>query len=133
MEKEKNDELTAPKLDIWDYFHQVNKAALSIAPPLAIFYEMVIAPPFQKRTIEFMQSVAEKCKKYEKRFDDFKPVNLVNNELFQSAFNYSARVAVQTHQEEKLEALRNALLNTVVMKDLDENYKLLYFSYISLI
>lgn len=133
MSKEKKGKLAVPKTDIWDYLYSANKAALSIAPPLAAFYEMVIAPPFQKRTIEFMQSVVEKCKKFEEKFDEFKPANLVDNDLFQSAFNYSARIAAQTHQKEKLEALRNALLNTVIMKDLDENYKLLYFSYLEIV
>ena len=49
MGNDKKDELKVPKPDIWDYLHKVNKAALSVAPPLAAFYEMVIAPPFQKK------------------------------------------------------------------------------------
>lgn len=130
MKKNKKDKLPTPTYDIWDVLHQSTKAALSVIPPLATFYEMVIAPPFQKRTIEWMQTVAVACSDFEKRFDEFKPENLVNNELFQSAFNHSARIAVQTHQTEKLETLRYALLNTVIMKDLNENYKILFLKHI---
>ncbi|MCW8823605.1 MAG: hypothetical protein OQK63_05940 [Ignavibacteriaceae bacterium] len=133
MAAKKKIDIVPPKPDIWDYLYQANKAALTVVPPLATFYEMVIVPPFQKRTIKFMQSVVVKCQEYEHKLDEFKPENLVNNELFQSAFNYSARIAVQTHQKEKLEILQNALLNTVIMNDIDENYKLLFFSYIETI
>ena len=65
-----------------------------------------------------------------KKVIEFKPENLAENEVFQSAFAAAARIAVQSHQKIKLEALSNALLNTVIMKDLEENYKLLFFSYI---
>jgi hypothetical protein len=130
MKNKKSETLKPPGLDIWDYLYKANKAALSTIPPLGAFYELVIAPPFQKRTLEFMKSIAEKCMELENKLDDFRPVNLVKNELFQSTFNYAARIAAQTHQNEKLDALQNAILNSVIIKNIDEAYKLIFFSYI---
>ena len=124
------DPLEPPKQDIWDYLHKATKVALTVCPPARILYEIAIAPPFQLRTIEWMNMVAIKLKKQDEKFNELKPENLANNEVFQSAFAASARIAVQTHQKEKLEALCNALLNTVIMKNLDENFKLLFFNYI---
>ena len=124
------DPLEPPKQDIWDYLNKATKAAFTVCPPARILYEIAIAPPFQLRTIKWMNMVAIKLKQQDEKFNELKPENLTNNEVFQSAFTASARIAVQTHQKEKLEALCNALLNTVIMKDLDENFKLLFFAYI---
>lgn len=124
------DPLEPPKKDARDINYQLKAATLSVFPLLKEFYELVIEPPFQQRSIAWMNTIAEKCMEYEKKFVEFKPENLVINETFQSAFAASARIAVQSHQKEKLEALYNALLNTIVMKDLEENFKLLFFSYI---
>jgi hypothetical protein len=124
------DPLEPPKKDARDTNYQLKAATLSVFPLLKEFYELVIEPPFQQRTTIWMNTVAKRCREYEKKFNGFIPENLVKNEVFQSAFAASARIAVQTHQKEKLEALCNALLNTVIMKDLDENFKLLFFAYI---
>ena len=127
------DPLEPPKKDASDTNYQLKGATLSVFPLLKEFYELVVEPPFQQRTIAWMNTVAEKCREYEKKFKEFKPENLASNEVFQSAFAASARIAVQSHQKEKLEALRNALLNTVIMKDLNEIYKSLFLSFIETI
>ena len=124
------DPLEPPKKDSSDTNYQLKGAVFSIFPLLKEFYELVIEPPFQQRSTIWMNTVAERCREYEKQFKEFSPENLVKNEVFQSAFAVSARIVVQSHQKEKLEALKNALLNTVIMKDLDENFKLLFFNYI---
>ncbi len=126
----KDDRFTPPKEDIWDVSYKLTKAALSVAPPFAEFYQVVIKPPFQKRMLNWMEIIAEECKKNETIRDDFKPENLINNDIFQSAFAQCSRIAVQTHQKQKIEALKNALLNTVIMIDLEENSKFLFVNYI---
>jgi predicted nucleic acid-binding OB-fold protein len=55
--------------------------------------------------------------------EDFKPENLNKNEVFISAFTKCSRIAIQIHQKEKLEALKNVMLNTIFMKGLDENFE----------
>ena len=126
----KNSNLNLPKEDIWDYLYKGNQIALSVFPPAKVFYELLVAPPIKIRTADWMKNVKEAIEKLEKIYDGFKIESLVNNELFQSALISSTRIAATTHQKEKLEALRNALLNTIIMKDLEENFKLLFFNYI---
>lgn len=120
--------LDVPKPDIWDIFYQVNKTALSVVPPIGLFYEVVIAPPFQKRTIEWMESINNTIYELDKRYNDLKYENLALNELFHTAFNILSKIAIQTHQKEKLEILKSALINTVIIKNIDENYKLMFIN-----
>ena len=140
----KKDDLTPPKEDIFDKLNKVTEVAFSVgslsvdptfgllsAGALALF--KTIAPSYQKRLYNWMNDVVEKINELENKYDEFKAENLVNNELFLSAFQSSSRIAVQSHQKEKLDALRNALINTVIMKDIDENYKLLFITYIETI
>lgn len=123
MENKKQD-LTPPKEDIWDLLYKGNKAALSIFPPAREFYEMVINPPFQKRMIEWMHSVRETFAEHSEKFESLRPENLSNNEEFIDMFFEVTERVKKTHEEEKINRLRNFLVNSVIADDEEEVDKL---------
>jgi hypothetical protein len=51
---------------------------------------------------------------------DFKIENLANNEMFITTFTCALTIAIRNHQEEKIEALRNAVLNTALINSTEE-------------
>jgi hypothetical protein len=52
--------------------------------------------------------------------------NLPNNELFITVVLQATSIALRNHQEEKLEALRNAVVNSVLPSSADDDIKLMF-------
>ena len=75
---------------------------------------MVIASPIEKRRDEFLEDLAWVVRETANKVDDFQPEKLAQNETFVSATLQAARIAVSTHQREKRQYLRNALLHVAV-------------------
>lgn len=132
MEDSKPD-LTPPKEDIWDYLHKANKAALSIFPPAQAFYEMVINPPLQKRSVEWMYSVKQMFEEHSEKFESLRPENLRDNEEFIDLFFEVSERVKKTSDKEKVNRLRNYLLNCVISEDQSEREKLEILRIIDLI
>lgn len=57
----------------------------------------------------------------QEKIDCFKIEELANNEVFIDAVTYATIIAIRNHQEEKLEALRNAVLNTALFPSAEED------------
>lgn len=111
--------LEVPQKEPVDYVHAVLKTAIASIPRWwaatgAEIFSMVIASPIEKRRDEFMEDLAWVVRETAARVDDLQPEKLAQNEAFVSAVLYAARIAMSTHQREKREYLRNALLNIAV-------------------
>lgn len=123
-----------PKPTPWDYAYTAAKAALSAVPvlggPAAELFAAILAPPITRRRDEWLHALAEALSSLEDRVDGFNPGSLAQNDAFVSAALQSTRVALQTHQTEKLDALRNALLNIAVGRAPDEDQQAMFLSYI---
>ncbi len=123
-----------PEAEFKDEFQQWVKSAIGDIIPmgntLTSVFSSFVSPKNEKRREEFLRDVAYWIMKLSRQNETFKPENLMNDEKFISSIQLVVSISVKTYQKEKLEALRNALLNTIVMKDLDENFKLLFFTYI---
>jgi hypothetical protein len=107
------------------------KAAIGSIPkwwaaPGAEILAMVIASPIEKRRDEFLEDMAWVIRETAARVDDLQPEKLAKNESFISAVAYAARIAMSTHQREKLEALRNAVLNVALSKTSDEEKHIVF-------
>lgn len=115
-----------------DYIHTGIKAGLSTAPfiggPIAEFFSFVIAPPLEKRRTEWLIEIYKRLQLLEKTSEDFKPENLAKNEKFFSVFLQATQIAMRTHQKEKLEALRNAVINSVIIPTIDENLQMIFLN-----
>ena len=117
-----------------DYAHAGVRAGLSIAPylggPLTEFFSMVITPPLEKRRDAWIIEIFTRLKKLEEKVEGFKIENLAQNEIFISTLLYATPVAMRTHQKEKLEALRNAVINSALSPSIDENLQWMFLNLI---
>jgi hypothetical protein len=117
-----------------DYAHAGVRAGLSLAPvlggPLVEFFSMVVAPPLEKRRDAWLIDIINRLKKLEREDEGFKIENLAQNEEFISTLLYATQVAIRTHHEEKLEALRNIVVNSALDITAEENIHLIFMNMI---
>jgi len=116
------------KPTIGDIGYSLTKAALGGGVPE--LYSMVITPPLTKRFYKWIKSIDERVKKLEKIVDDFSVEKLGKDEMFLTAFMEATNIALRNHDEKKLEALRNAVLNSSLPNSPEENIQLLFLRYV---
>jgi hypothetical protein len=120
------------KPNVGDYVHTALRAGLSTAlfvgGPLAEFFSMVISPPLEKRRDAWLIEIFTRLKQLEERAEGFKVENLAQNENFISVLFYASLTAMRTHKQEKLEALRNAVINSALRPPVDENLQLMFLN-----
>lgn len=125
---------TPPEANKGDKTHALIKGVISALPylggPAAELFAIVIAPPLQQRQIEWMNKVADCLNTMLKDRDGFEIKTLKDDPNFVSIVLHSTRLAIQNHQEEKLIALRNAVVNTALGIDINENLQQLFLEYI---
>jgi hypothetical protein len=105
--------LEVPEQSKGDVAHAIVKAGLSAIPivggPAVELFQYVVQPPLERRRGEWMAQVGEKLQELEDT--GFNIVELQGNEQFLSAVMHASQIALRTHQVEKLNALRNAIVN----------------------
>jgi hypothetical protein len=89
---------------------------------------MIIQPPLERRRAAWMERVAEGLKTLEER--GLNVENLQQNEDFVSAVMQASQIAIRTHQEKKLEALQNAVLNVASHQAPDDALQLMFLNFI---
>jgi len=123
-----------PKQSAGDAGHALAKGvigAISIAGALASeIFNLVIAPPLTKRRDEWMNSIAEGLKELEEKVEGFKIEELSKNEIFITTVMQASQAAVRNHQKEKLEALRNAVLNAALPNAPEEDIQLMFLNFV---
>ena len=90
----------------------------------------VITPPLERRRAEWMVSVYNKLTSLEKRINNFSFKALSEKPFFIDAFMQAFQIAMRNHDEAKLEALRNAVVNTAKPTFPEES---VYLTFLSLI
>ena len=120
----------APKASPGDAAHSLIRAAVSATPvvggPAAVIFEAILRPPIEKRRDEWIESIVAELKKLEADFDEVKMENLREHEGFITTLASASQIAMRTHQDEKLEALRNAVLNTAMRSEPDEDLQAIF-------
>ncbi|HCO22448.1 MAG TPA: hypothetical protein DIT97_05070 [Gimesia maris] len=108
-----NEDMATPRQTRGDVAHTIVKAGLSSVPVIGgaavELFQHVVQPPLEKRRAEWMEQVGQRLKELEENGLDLE--SLQDNDQFISAAMHASQIALRTHQEEKLEALRNAVLN----------------------
>lgn len=107
-----------------DYIHAAVKAAASAVPfaggPLAVLFDSVFSAPLEKRKEAWLEqmgfAISELCAK----LDGMTPEKLSENEAFISTCLHASQIALRSHQQEKIIALRAAIMNSVLLVTLDE-------------
>jgi hypothetical protein len=107
------EKLSVPKPAAGDVAHAVVKGILSTVPwaggTAAELLELVLAPPLSKRRDEWMETVAKRLQDVEANLN-----SLADDPAFVTTVLQATQIALRTHQEEKLEALRYAVVNSAI-------------------
>src|SRR5688572_6119346 len=125
------DSLRPPERSRGDATHAGIKAALSMIPVAGELFEAIISPPLSRRQDAWMKVVAEGLLLLQEKVESFDPANLKNNEPFVTTVLEATAAAMRTHQKEKLEALRNVVLNAAMLNPAEEDLQLLFVHWIS--
>ncbi len=122
-----------PKKTAKDVVYAIIKGALGELPGGSMSGELlalVISPPLAKRTTEFMESVARDMADIQNKVEQLQPDKLANNELFITATVQATQIAIRNHQSEKLEALRNSVLNTAMLTESRDDMVQTFLAYV---
>ncbi|GJE53243.1 hypothetical protein GOFOIKOB_6320 [Methylobacterium tardum] len=79
-----------------------------------------VATPTAVRQAHWFNRLGEAVYELQTRLSGFDPKSLDNNEEFLTAVLAATHIALRTHHEEKLEALKNTVLNTAAGLSLDD-------------
>ena len=126
------DEHPVPKRSAGDVAHAITKAGLSIVPvvggPAVELFQYVIQAPLEKRREEWMARIGEGISKLVSEGPNLEALR--DNEQFVSVVMQATQIAVRTHQQEKLEMLRNAVLNVATGKSTDESLQTMFLNFV---
>ena len=129
-----DDKYKVPAAAAGDAAHALAKGAVGAVPYaggfLAELLQIVVAPPLEKRKAEWMNGVAEGLKKLEEKVEGFSVENLKDNEQFISTVVSASQAAIKTHEQEKLEALRSAVLNVAKGSGLTADQEAMFLGFI---
>lgn len=112
-------EITPPREETSDKILSLVKAGLELLPggPLFGYFVNTFLPlQLQKRTQEWMQQVSNGLSKVTHELD-----SLRENQRFMTILLQATQVALRNHQSEKLEALRNAVVNSIPPPSYEES------------
>jgi hypothetical protein len=120
-----------------DHAHTGVRALISAIPivgsPFEIIFSKYYPSPIDKRRDNLLQSVYEGLEKLKQKYQDITPESLAKNDVFVTVLLNAISVAIRNHQKEKVEALRNAILNTAIRIDIDENMQMILLRYIDIL
>jgi hypothetical protein len=123
-----------PSKEKADILYAVGKGFLAMIPyagsPLQSLMEVVIAPPLERRREKWLSSLAEVVSSIEEKTGGLSPEELSKNEMFITAAVQATQVALRTHQEEKLQALKAAVLNSALPGAPQEDQQLMFLHFI---
>lgn len=123
-----------PKAVAGDIAHLIVKAGLSAIPyiggPAAEIFSSVITPSLTKRRDKWVESIYNALRELEKRVEGFKIENLSNNEIFITTLMHASQAAIRNHQDMKIDALRNAVLNAALPNVPEEDIQLMFLNFI---
>lgn len=96
--------------------------------PAAQLIDWILPSPIEARRQEFMEDVAFVVRETAKRIDDVTPEKLSKNEAFVSALMQASRIAMSSHNKDKREYLRKALLNIATGEMIDETKQRIFLN-----
>ena len=128
------DEQEKPKKSAGDVFHAIAKAGISAIPyagaPAAELLALVVAPPLERRRDEWIESIGNGLIELAQKVEGFKFEDLSKNEAFITTVTHASQAAIRNHQKEKLEALRNAVLNAALPGAPEEDLQLMFLNFV---
>jgi hypothetical protein len=125
----------SPKRKAGDVGYAVAKSGISSLPIVGAaaseLLSLIVSPPLEKRKSEWMEMVGNGLRDLEQKMGIVLE-ELQNNDKFIDASMDATQIALRTSQREKLDALRNALLNSALPNSPDESIRKMFFSFIDI-
>jgi hypothetical protein len=126
--------LKEPKPTREDYVHKGIKTVVASIPGVgaiaAEVFSTVFEAPVAKRRSEWINSIANSLLELEKKVEGFSIENLSQNEMFITATLQATNISMRNHQHEKIELLRNAVLNSALPKAPEDDVQLMFLNFI---
>lgn len=124
---------TPPKRTRGDTTHSLVKAGLGSVPLIgnaaAELFNLIVAPPIEKRRDEWFGEVGERLQMLEDA--GFATVeSLQANDAFISTITKASQIAVTTHDKDKRAALRNAIVNSALGIEPDESLRQMFLRFV---
>jgi hypothetical protein len=115
-----------------DLAHSGVRAIVSLIPVGSAaleFFNNFFAPPLEKRRQKWMEAVAEAIRKLEQQ-QGIKVEDLQHNESFITTVMQATQIALRSHEHEKLDALRNAMLNSALPLATDDSLQQMFLAWV---
>jgi hypothetical protein len=93
-------------------------------------FSQTFTPSLEKRREKWFEAIAEKLGELEEKVDEFNFESLTENEQFVTTLIQATQIAIRNHQEEKLTALRNAVLNAALPNPIQEDLQIIFLNWI---
>lgn len=123
-----------PERSAGDTVHAVVKSIASAVStaggPLSVLLETLFAPPIERRKEKWFKQLAEVVSQLEQRVADLTAEKLSQNELFVTVALQATQIALRNHQDEKLSALRGAVLHAGLPHGPDEQLQLMFLQFV---
>jgi hypothetical protein len=123
-----------PKSSGGDIAHKAVKAGLSLIPwvggSAAEIFAAIMAPPLQKRRDQWIEDIAKELGDLRDKRPEINLDELLTSDKFITVVLHATQTALKNHQKEKLEALKNSILNAALRTDLDEDLQMVFMRYI---
>ncbi|MGD0888690.1 MAG: hypothetical protein ABR889_05550 [Acidobacteriaceae bacterium] len=123
-----------PEPDEDDVAIDAGKTVVSLVPvlgPLTVAtLGNIFTPPLEQRRKDWFKEVADGLDDLRAKVEGFSPEKLADHPAFVSAFVQASRIAEGTHQTEKRDLLRNALLNIAIGHAPSEDMQHIYLRWI---
>lgn len=117
-----------------DAAHTAAKAALSLIPwvggSAAEIFAAIVTPPLQRRRDQWIEDIARGLGELRAKQPELAWDELLKGEPFITATLHASQTALKSHQKEKLEALKNSILNVALGISLDEDVQMVFLRYI---
>lgn len=110
-----------------DFLDTSLKASISFIPGISQFFNDYVKSPSTKRLEKFLAEVVQEIENLQNKND--KQINL-ENPSFQTTLMCTLQIASRNHQEEKINALKNAVLNSALINCIESDRQSIFLNYI---
>jgi len=120
-----------PKETRADDIHRTARALVSAVPvvggPASELFDRLLAPPIRRRRDAWLSELAEQVASLQQA-GHVSMADLQRDEEFISTVMQASMVAIRNHRQEKLDALRNAVLNTAMGRAPDDTKREMFLA-----
>ena len=125
-----------PQESFGDKAHLIARMGLSAIPllggPSSELFNWLITTPVQRRRNEWMTRLSQRLEELERQ-GRVEVKNLQENEEFISAVIQASQVALRNHQQEKLQALENAVLKMATGHAVEDAKREMFLSFVDVL